>query len=328
MIVGRKIPQLPDDAAEESPRGRSRSSRRHSDPKVASLAQSSKKEDIRAVRATVEQCSEELHLDEDIIDAKHHMVELQKNQQLPNDASNVLVSGIAKVVSHLDQNTAEHSVKLEQHADNRRAMGDDVRNLRSGNIRQTMTTRDDRQTLGNAVNHIRNDVQLQEGRLRSIHQSSMGRTPAPIAIEPGSASADNVNCDMTSQTGRNSGAPNSERANGPGDARLLIDGADAYRTHGGPMHVPMISNSKIIHPPIFDSPKSLNWKKDYMFRRDLHWYIGDPHLLSITGMNASTTLRRFTIQYVRESRDGPRRRTIPQFLLTLEEQYDACSRER
>lgn len=48
---------------------------------------------------------------------------------------------------------------------------------------------------------------------------------------------------------------------------------------------------------MFDVSKFLPWKKDYLRWRDLHWYLGGAQLLSVTGLNANATLRKFHIPF-------------------------------
>ena len=97
---------------------------------------------------------------------------------------------------------------------------------------------------------------------------------------------------------------------------------------GGPLNAPAVSSSKVVPPPMFDGSKFLSWKKDYLFWRDLRWYLSDAQLLSVTGLNANATLRRFLIPFFRNARDQPADRTIEKFLELLQMQYAAGARER
>ena len=45
--------------------------------------------------------------------------------------------------------------------------------------------------------------------------------------------------------------------------------------YGGPLAAPVISNSKISTPPIFNAERFLVCKKEYQFWGDLYWYIPD-----------------------------------------------------
>ena len=97
---------------------------------------------------------------------------------------------------------------------------------------------------------------------------------------------------------------------------------------GGPLQTPNISSLKVAPPPVFGASRFDQWRKDYLFRKDLFWYISDAQLLSVTGLNAVPALKKFLVQFLRRSRDDPNSRTIANFLKILQEQFVANIEER
>ena len=97
---------------------------------------------------------------------------------------------------------------------------------------------------------------------------------------------------------------------------------------GGMLRTPMASNSKIMAPTVFDGAKYNIWRRDFLFWRDLYWYVSDGQLLSIVGLNASTNLKRYMVRFFRETRTNSADRAIMHLLDTLQSHFSATSKER
>ena len=97
---------------------------------------------------------------------------------------------------------------------------------------------------------------------------------------------------------------------------------------GGSPKCPILSNSKINPPPGFEPTKFVSWKREYLFWRDIYWYVEDAQLLSVTSLAASPVLKKFLMAYLRDSRDQPNSRSICGFVDALQTQFSAHIRER
>ena len=92
--------------------------------------------------------------------------------------------------------------------------------------------------------------------------------------------------------------------------------------------MPVISANKITPPPPFDGGKYLNWQREYQFWRDIYWFVDDNQLLSVTGLHANSSLRKFLIQFFRQTREDLRKRTIKEFLARMLKHFSATVKER
>ena len=97
---------------------------------------------------------------------------------------------------------------------------------------------------------------------------------------------------------------------------------------GGSSKCPALSNTRINPPPPFDQTKFLTWKRDFLFWRDIYWYIEDSQLLSVVSLNSTPVLKKFLMAFLIRTSDNPEQRTLKNALGILQDQFASCVKER
>ena len=306
----------------------------------------SKLEDVPSLMSESSQELPALADHHEIILINQKLEELRRNQNVTESTANALIADLSHAIA--DFRGITHSQEMEI-VRRRRLPSESAEKLNivhESASHNTQLLPDTQDITNQAFGRVEQDFGRQQDQLNQFAQTTTSPvvgTPVRSRIRtdmPVFPSACDIPWNASSSSDHRSspsfipptyfghdggaGSHSMPEAYGPSPARL--DVTSPVLT-GGPLRASLISDSKIVSPPIFNPSNFLRWREYYEFRRDLYWYVDDGQIPSVTGINASSHLGKFAIRFIRESINNSALRTAPRFLNDLESHFAANNKE-